>query len=171
MPDGQPEFCDARDNDCDGWLDRLPGGAPVVEPAPCDTELPGACAAGTWACSGLGEVVCRPAAGPTPEVCNGVDDDCDGETDETRGHCAQNAGPDAGRDAAPPPDAGPEALDAEAPDATPPPLDAAVGATPTPVPLPGAPDCQSMPGHGPPGAWAFLLGAAVVRRRTSGTRV
>ncbi len=105
VPDGQPEFCDARDNDCDGWLDRLPGGAPVVEPAPCDTELPGACARGTWVCSGIGEVVCRPTAGPMPEVCNGLDDDCDGETDEDRGLCAPDAEPNAEPDAAPPPDA------------------------------------------------------------------
>jgi hypothetical protein len=172
VPDGQPEFCDARDNDCDGWLDRLPGGAPVIEPAPCNTELPGACARGTWVCSGIGEVVCRPTAGPMPEVCNGLDDDCDGETDEDRGLCAPDAEPNAEPDAAPPPDADPDALDAAAPDAAPPPpLDAAVGATPTPVPLPGGPDCQTLPGRCAPGLWPFLVAVGVARRRTARGRL
>ncbi|TPW08139.1 MAG: putative inner membrane protein translocase component YidC, partial [Acidimicrobiaceae bacterium] len=45
----------------------------------------GRCAAGTFTCSGLefgewGE--CTGSVIPDPEVCNGTDDDCDGETDE-----------------------------------------------------------------------------------------
>jgi MYXO-CTERM domain-containing protein len=49
----------------------------------CDTGQPGICAAGLTDCANaLGETECRPARQPSDEECNGLDDDCNGDTDE-----------------------------------------------------------------------------------------
>jgi MYXO-CTERM domain-containing protein len=49
----------------------------------CDTGEPGICAAGLTDCANaLGESECRPARKPGKEQCNGLDDDCNGDTDE-----------------------------------------------------------------------------------------
>jgi MYXO-CTERM domain-containing protein len=49
----------------------------------CDTGEPGICAAGLTDCANaLGESECRPARTAGTEACNGLDDDCNGDTDE-----------------------------------------------------------------------------------------
>lgn len=48
---------------------------------PCSTGQPGICGAGLNECTGTG-LVCQPAVRPGIEKCNGVDDDCNGQTDE-----------------------------------------------------------------------------------------
>jgi MYXO-CTERM domain-containing protein len=49
----------------------------------CDTGKPGICAAGLTDCANaLGESACRPARTEGTETCNGLDDNCDGTTDE-----------------------------------------------------------------------------------------
>ncbi|MBT9560903.1 MAG: VWA domain-containing protein [Myxococcales bacterium] len=72
------EICDAKDNDCDGTIDE---GFELVGQR-CDGNSDG-CKNGTWACASSGELACQgdvPANGT--ETCNGVDDNCDGQTDE-----------------------------------------------------------------------------------------
>jgi MYXO-CTERM domain-containing protein len=50
---------------------------------PCDTGQAGICAAGLTDCAdAAGESECRPARQPSDEQCNGLDDDCNGDTDE-----------------------------------------------------------------------------------------
>lgn len=47
----------------------------------CDTGKPGVCASGVTLCSGAG-LACSPLFESAAETCNGLDDDCNGSTDE-----------------------------------------------------------------------------------------
>jgi hypothetical protein len=80
-----PEVCDLEDDDCDSFVDEvsticyefatgctLPGGA-------CQ----GICQTGLRGCDPDGtDGECLGDVGPATDVCNGVDDDCDGTADE-----------------------------------------------------------------------------------------
>jgi hypothetical protein len=75
-PAPAPEICNGVDDDCDGLVDDGIGIG-----APCEkSNVYGTCA-GAEICIGYLGLICQ---GPTPgpEVCNLVDDDCDGAVDE-----------------------------------------------------------------------------------------
>jgi MYXO-CTERM domain-containing protein len=78
------ETCDGADNDCDGTTDPGCACAPGAE-RPCgETTSIGACRPGTQTCDASGQWGgCTGSVGPTTEMCDGADNDCDGETDES----------------------------------------------------------------------------------------
>jgi hypothetical protein len=71
------ETCNGLDDDCNGITDNgNPGGGFA-----CSTGLLGVCSQGTTSCSG-GAVVCQQNTSPSTEVCDGLDNNCNGSTDE-----------------------------------------------------------------------------------------
>ncbi|MBC8133351.1 MAG: hypothetical protein H7X95_10260, partial [Deltaproteobacteria bacterium] len=47
----------------------------------CDTRMPGVCAAGTTQCSNGTAIMCKPDIPASTEICDGLDNDCDGMVD------------------------------------------------------------------------------------------
>jgi hypothetical protein len=69
------ELCNNIDDDCDNETDE------DLELATCDTTMQGECAVGLLVC-GNGAAICRQAVLPKAELCDGKDNDCNGEIDE-----------------------------------------------------------------------------------------
>ncbi len=79
------EICDGGDNDCDGQIDEgftyAYGQTQVALKASCDGDDVDRCADGQVVCAG-GVAVCDDDGTSKQEMCNGIDDDCDGAVDE-----------------------------------------------------------------------------------------
>jgi hypothetical protein len=98
-----PETCNLEDDDCNGVVDDISSNEPVItdfseaglDPpieagAQCYAQgAVGVCAAGRYGCDTDGKKACLPlvkldpdgGVSPYMEVCNGLDDDCDGTQD------------------------------------------------------------------------------------------
>jgi hypothetical protein len=75
-PQPPVEICDGVDNDCNGQVDDNP----LYVGDPCGKPV-GECTKGKYVCEN-GKLVCKGGAGPTPEVCDGKDNDCNGKIDD-----------------------------------------------------------------------------------------
>ena len=76
QPNTLPETCDNQDEDCDGNVDEDLG-------APIGNDCRTACGEGRVVCI-LGRQFCDGPQTGRNELCNGLDDDCDGIADESR---------------------------------------------------------------------------------------
>jgi hypothetical protein len=74
------ELCDNKDNDCNGLVDDLPPRSCYGGPA--GTLNVGECKAGTQTCVQGQWGVCLNEVLPSPEKCDGKDNNCDGPVDE-----------------------------------------------------------------------------------------
>jgi hypothetical protein len=73
------ESCNGKDDDCNGTIDD----PALVNGLPCSTAFPGVCSSGTTLCVG-GSQSCVAKVQPNQQVelCNNLDDNCNGQTDE-----------------------------------------------------------------------------------------
>ena len=71
------EICDGLDNNCNGQVDEGDLGGGLA----CTTAQPGVCSPGITSCLN-GSIVCTRNVNPSTEVCNGLDDNCNGQVDE-----------------------------------------------------------------------------------------
>ena len=80
------ELCNGLDDNCDGRVDESFPEQAVV----CATGVPGLCAAGLNVCDN-GALNCVQTVQPRAELCNLLDDDCDGVVDEDFDLATNNA--------------------------------------------------------------------------------
>jgi hypothetical protein len=78
------EICDGLDNDCNGVKDNLPGGTAGGPCCPSGRCGVGICTAGMLSCGPAG-IECIGAQNPQGEICDGLDNDCNGTVDDIPG--------------------------------------------------------------------------------------
>jgi MYXO-CTERM domain-containing protein len=81
---GGAETCNTLDDDCDNQTDEL-SRACYTFGSGCNLNTgvcQGFCQIGVQVCSGNAFGACQNQVGPGTEVCNGIDDDCDGTVDD-----------------------------------------------------------------------------------------
>ncbi|HIN85357.1 MAG TPA: hypothetical protein EYN06_02670, partial [Myxococcales bacterium] len=79
------EECNGIDDNCDGLADLVVGGTTLKRgcyAGPSATLAYGECSLGARSCIQGSYSVCESQVMPVAEICNGLDDDCDGVTDE-----------------------------------------------------------------------------------------
>ena len=75
---GMAEVCNGLDDNCDGVIDDNVDGAPCCTSGLCGT---GECKPGVATCTN-GIEGCQGEEGPTVDVCDGLDNDCNGTPDD-----------------------------------------------------------------------------------------
>jgi hypothetical protein len=75
-------FNNGVDGDFNDFVYKITGVSCEGGGKPCETGMPGVCASGTTQCSAGEAVVCKPDVAATAEVCDGLDNNCDGMIDE-----------------------------------------------------------------------------------------
>ncbi len=85
-----PEICDGVDNDCDGQIDE-----DFHVGTPCDGPDSDLCKEGVIVCAGPNATMCTDTTGDSVEICDGIDNDCDGQIDEGFNVGVACDGPDA----------------------------------------------------------------------------
>jgi MYXO-CTERM domain-containing protein len=85
------ELCNNSDDDCDGKIDegvvapptsQVCGTNPGATSAECTTAVAVTCTAGVWSCA-FPAAVCSPTCASTTEICDTLDNNCDGRLNET----------------------------------------------------------------------------------------
>jgi len=85
---GAAESCNGIDDNCDGVIDDG-----FLVGMPCDGPDRDLCAEGTFSCDATGlSVVCNDATSSNQELCNGIDDECDGQVDSYAQACSVGFG-------------------------------------------------------------------------------
>ncbi|MBU49282.1 MAG: hypothetical protein CL920_11345 [Deltaproteobacteria bacterium] len=94
-PNSNKEECNGKDDDCDGFIDNGAAGSATQMTKSCytgnvSTHNRGICTPGSAVCDKGRWSECQGEVTPRPELCNGQDDNCNGQADEgtTCGPCS-----------------------------------------------------------------------------------